>query len=209
MASNKPPSDKQTISDEDACSLEIQDQLESAARDIAWQETYGRRRRRRIPMRGDSPSSLHAEPIPQNAPSEVVRREWQNFRVLATIGNEKYQGVYGIVHCQSGRLYVGSSVDIRARLQPHLSSLRCKSHHSPKLQRAWDTATIGAFTFVVVEEVQNVFDLRKHEQYWIDELHAFSQGFNSKSTADGPELSLATQIDNAIRLLWEPAYQGG
>jgi hypothetical protein len=76
-----------------------------------------------------------------------------------------------------------------------------------KLQRAWHEASGQGFRYLLVERVQGaVAGLRAREQYWITELRAYPQGFNSKSTADGPEPSLYTQIDAAIRERWQPLY---
>jgi len=47
-------------------------------------------------------------------------------------------GVYAIVCLQSGRRYVGSSVNIRRRIRQHIARLSAGNHHSVALQRAWD-----------------------------------------------------------------------
>jgi len=214
MVADKLPSDNPGISDEDARSLEVQDQLESAAREQAYQEVYGKSRKRRLPMREEKPStslnSCFLRRLPDDSASEKQSENGpahQQFRPLYLNGIEKFQGVYGIVHQSTRKFYVGSSVDVVERLKTHQISLRDKVHHSAKLQRAWDISSIGSFAFVLIEEVPDLLNLRKREQHWIDKLRAFSEGFNSKSTADGPELSLPTHIDSAYRLLWQPAYE--
>lgn len=56
-------------------------------------------------------------------------------------------GVYEIVHLPTGRRYVGSSIDMRARWREHrVSLLRC-THHSIALQRAWSKYGDNEFCF--------------------------------------------------------------
>lgn len=56
-------------------------------------------------------------------------------------------GVYEIVHVPTGRRYVGSSIDMRARWRKHRVSLRRCGHHSIALQRAWSKYGGGEFSF--------------------------------------------------------------
>lgn len=49
----------------------------------------------------------------------------------------KYTGVYRIT-TPSGRVYVGSSKDVRKRANKHASELRKGIHPNAKLQRSWD-----------------------------------------------------------------------
>jgi len=101
--------------------------------------------------------------------------------------------VYAIVQITTGRLYVGSSTHIVRRLSDHAAALRAQRHHAAKLQEAWRAVAGNGFRFLLVERVSGSIEaIREREQYRIIELRAFPQGFNSKSTADGPEPSLHT-----------------
>lgn len=78
-------------------------------------------------------------------------------------------GVYVIEHGPTGKLYIGSSQDIAARLRGHLSLLNAGKHHSIYLQRTWNRCGRSAFAFHVLEYVP-VELLLPQEQFWLDEL---------------------------------------
>lgn len=61
-------------------------------------------------------------------------------------------GIYEIEHRPSGRVYVGSSDDIRRRLRAHRALLRRGAHENVRLQRAWIRDGEAAFDFRAVEE---------------------------------------------------------
>jgi group I intron endonuclease len=94
----------------------------------------------------------------------------------------KVAGVYTITH-DSGKLYVGSSVDVRRRWQAHRRDLRRTSHPNRHLQAAWSKHGESAFTFAVVEECAPEL-LIEREQWWIDTLRPFrGRGFNLSPSA--------------------------
>ncbi len=206
------------VSPNDAHSLEMQAQFETEARRIAWQDMYGKSRSDcRVPAAipadrlpsaakgeaaGISPTPIlprSAPEPPKTTPVEPTPR-WCNFIPIALNSLEVIQGVYAITQISTGRLYVGSSNHVVRRVGDHVAALRAQRHHAAKLQEAWYIAGGKGFRFLLVERVTGtIAALRAREQYWINELLAFPHGFNSKSTADGPEPSLHTQIDAAIK----------
>lgn len=62
----------------------------------------------------------------------------------------KMSGIYEVVNSTNGRRYVGSSVDIRRRLNQHRAALRRGDHHNSYLQSAWNKHGESAFEFRVV-----------------------------------------------------------
>lgn len=80
-------------------------------------------------------------------------------------------GVYVIRHVDSGKVYVGSSIDITRRLKTHLSNLRNGKHRNSHLQRAWDKHGERAFTTDILT-VTCRHELVVMEQKWIDVLRA-------------------------------------
>jgi group I intron endonuclease len=56
-------------------------------------------------------------------------------------------GVYRIRHVGTGRLYIGSSVNMRRRWREHRAALCRGRHHSVALQRAWNKHGPSAFAF--------------------------------------------------------------
>lgn len=67
----------------------------------------------------------------------------------------KQAGIYAIRHVASGKVYVGSSVNMTARWSEHRSKLRRGKHHSPRLQHAWDKYGEASFEFVVRELISD------------------------------------------------------
>jgi hypothetical protein len=59
-------------------------------------------------------------------------------------------GVYAIRHAD-GREYIGSSLNIAARIRAHKSDLRRHTHNNERLQNSWTAHGEAAFTFVVLE----------------------------------------------------------
>ena len=66
-----------------------------------------------------------------------------------------FSAIYGILHMQSRRMYVGSAVKTAARWRHHRSQLQRGIHHSPYLQAAWSKYGADAFEFVVLEVVNS------------------------------------------------------
>lgn len=103
-----------------------------------------------------------------------------------TEGLSKVSGVYAIVHLASGKLYVGSAVNIARRWSIHCLHLSRNTHHSRRLQNAWNKHGKDAFVFVVVRFCP-VADLISEEQRWLDETDAAGRhGYNSSPTAGSP-----------------------
>jgi hypothetical protein len=192
QAGEGPSNGATETSSADARSLEIQAQIEADSRRIAWQQTYGK-------------SQSGAPPIPALIKSPP---RWRSFTPIGLNSPEKIQGVYAIVEITTERFYVGSSVDVVRRLSEHRAGLDAERHHARKLQQAWLVVGGNGFRYLLVERVHGpIKAVRDREQYWITELRAYPHGFNSKSTADGPEPSLYTQIDAAIKSRWQALYE--
>lgn len=97
----------------------------------------------------------------------------------------KASGVYSILHTGSGKRYVGSSVNLDARLKKHLRLLRKGEHHSYKLQRDWNKYSEGAFEIEVLLRC-SVEELLSKEQLAIDRLNAVAAGYNVALFAGSP-----------------------
>jgi len=84
-------------------------------------------------------------------------------------------GVYAIIHTASGKMYIGSSMNIGRRLMSHLVYGSCNEH----LQSALALYGLSAFTVTLVSEYirdpalsdgENEANLLKLEQYWLNWL---------------------------------------
>lgn len=77
-------------------------------------------------------------------------------------------GVYQIKNLVNGKIYVGSSVDIRDRWWNHRSRLRNQTHKNSHLQAAWNKYGEDSFEFSILEVVENVDDVLIREQWYLD-----------------------------------------
>lgn len=79
-------------------------------------------------------------------------------------------GVYQILTQVNGKRYIGSAVNIRKRWQTHLSDLRCQRHSNCHLQRAFEKYGEHAFSFSVLECIEDFAQLIPREQHFLDTL---------------------------------------
>ena len=78
-------------------------------------------------------------------------------------------GVYEIVNTVSNRRYVGSALDVKARIGLHFSLLHRQKHTNPHLTASFMKYGRDAFTFGLLEECVPEC-LIEREQHWIDTL---------------------------------------
>lgn len=89
-------------------------------------------------------------------------------------------GIYKITCVPTGKVYVGSAVDLyRLWHARHLPQLRRNKHVNRYLQAAWNKYGESVFQFATIAYVA-IDDLLQREQYWIDKLQSANakHGFN-------------------------------
>lgn len=91
-------------------------------------------------------------------------------------------GIYQIKNILTGKVYVGSSIDIHDRILDHKQMLKKDKHHSPKLQNSVNKYGVENFLFEMIEECSKEF-LVEREQYWIDLFSGYTNGYNSRPKA--------------------------
>lgn len=93
-------------------------------------------------------------------------------------------GIYKIVHKTSGKIYIGSAVDIDKRWGEHIRALRRSDHRNIHLQRAWNKYGEHSFIFGIVEYTQQDI-LLEREQHYLDTLNVCDTniGYNIAPTA--------------------------
>lgn len=193
--------------------LERLARLENESMAFAIEQVY-RRRKRKIRSYAESgqqalnltePSKTIESEAPTSNPTCAVN--WRNFPRVSLTRHGNTAGIYGILHRDTGRIYVGSSVNVAGRIRRHRYDLERKRHHSIKLQSAFDEYGPSHFDFLLIEEVYNLVDLVRREQSWMDQAEAYTKGFNSKSRAEGPEPSLPTHIESLKRTHFGGIYE--
>lgn len=90
-----------------------------------------------------------------------------------------YRGdcVYKITNMKNGKLYIGSSVNCRRRINDHISALKNQRHSNSYLQRSWNKYGENMFVFELVEKVLDSEELRETEQKWMDYYESFKSEF--------------------------------
>lgn len=93
-------------------------------------------------------------------------------------------GIYAIRHTASGRIYIGSSKQIRTRLKEHLADLRKGAHRNCYLQATFDKYGSEAFHFFIVWRC-DPDELLDAEQVFMDGYRVCDQdrGFNLSNSA--------------------------
>lgn len=96
-------------------------------------------------------------------------------------------GIYRIKNKINGKVYIGSSINLRKRKREHFNCLRLGIHHSRHLQRSFDKYKEENFDFEVVEYIENKDVLLKTEQEYIDKLRPYrrDKGYNMSRKASG------------------------
>lgn len=90
-------------------------------------------------------------------------------------------GIYKIECTVTGKIYVGSAVNLYRRWHSHhLTDLRGNRHVNRYLQAAWNKYGEAAFTFGHLEIVTDRRKLVAREQHWLDKLRSAEPqfGFN-------------------------------
>lgn len=111
-------------------------------------------------------------------------------------------GIYKVTCLPTGKVYIGSTTDIRKRWLWHRSDLRAGKHHNRHLQNAWNKHGEAAFMFEILEMVMFVEYLHEREQYWLDHFQAHNpqKGFNFGKVARAPWLGRSHSTETRQKL---------
>ncbi len=95
-------------------------------------------------------------------------------------------GIYKIENIGSGRLYIGSSGNVRKRWKEHLSGLRNNRHENSYLQRSWNKYGEASFIFKQIASVEFAENLISVEQFFIDHFQSAKRahGYNMNPRAE-------------------------
>lgn len=98
---------------------------------------------------------------------------------------ENISVIYAIKNRVNGKMYIGSAVSMRRRINVHICHLRKKAHHSPSLQRAWNKYGQDNFDFIILENVDDHRLLIEREQFYLDlhKTYINDIGYNISPTA--------------------------
>jgi len=112
---------------------------------------------------------------------EIYYRNKVNDLVNRVVGTGRVSGIYKITHIESGKCYVGQSVDIGNRWKQHIKrGVGAESRTNNKLYPAMAELGIEAFTFEIVETTEDTNQLNSMEKYWQEFLQAKEFGYSVK-----------------------------
>jgi len=97
-----------------------------------------------------------------------------------------YKGIYIIENKANGKIYIGSSVNLRTRWNKHLSDLRRGIHGNPHLQAAWNQYGEESFEYRIIETMED--SVKQRELYYINYYNALDReiGYNIAKTTHCP-----------------------
>lgn len=121
--------------------------------------------------------------------------------------SDRVSGIYAIRHLSSGKMYIGSAVNIVWRWQLHRNSLNRGDHHSRYLQRAWDKYGSDAFVWEILEVVFRPVNLIYVEQEYLNRYKPWKRewGYNISPTAGS---SLGVKRSDEFRAKVSAGQQG-
>jgi biotin operon repressor len=118
--------------------------------------------------------------MPTDATRGEIRRAYKELPIEA--------GIFAVRNLQSGRVLLGSSLNLRGPLNKHRFMLKIKRHPIPDLQSDWDRLGPEAFVFETLAVVKPTDDpafdreaaLAELEREWLGFLAPFGeQGYNT------------------------------
>ena len=86
-----------------------------------------------------------------------------------TLKYNKMIGIYKITNLINNKIYIGSSKNLKKRLNDHFSYLKRNKHGNNHLQASYNKHGLNYFTTEIIEECDLTI-LIKREQYYIDTL---------------------------------------
>mgnify|MGYP001580488845 FL=1 len=89
---------------------------------------------------------------------------------------QKYSGIYKIINCINGKVYIGQSIDIKTRFYHHKRNALVKKVNHP-LYDSIRCYGIDNFEFIIIEEIEDINKLDGREQYWLDHYKAYNRSF--------------------------------
>lgn len=87
--------------------------------------------------------------------------------------SSKFKGkaaVYCIQNNLNGKIYIGSTVNLYARLHGHRNELKYNKHQNSYLQNSVNKNGLNNFSCFPIEFIKDTENINYREQYWIDKL---------------------------------------
>ena len=97
------------------------------------------------------------------------------------------KGIYKITNITNNKSYIGKSSNIEERWNYHLNRYNNIKEYNKPLYRAFRKYGISNFSFEILEELENNYDIvsNEREKYWIQYYNTFNFGYNATIGGDG------------------------
>ena len=110
--------------------------------------------------------------------------------------------IYQIENLQTGKSYVGQTINFQQRKNRHLSDLRRNKHHNKKLQNAFNKYGEQEFHFRCWKfEVKDEKELDALEEEYIEKYNAIDDGYNIEPAGGSPPHRQKTKNEDIIKFL--------
>ncbi len=116
-------------------------------------------------------------------------------------------GIYAFWCHATHKYYVGSAVNVYYRKKQHTRELDANTSECTRLQNAWNKYGADRFTWQVLEFVLDRSELIAREQFYIDSLRSYAEGYNTAPKAGstaGRRHSAETRAKIAAALTGKP-----
>jgi len=101
-----------------------------------------------------------------------------NEMILRVLGPQVHTGIYKITNVDSGKVYIGQSVNVRNRWLQHIKrGIGAEIATNATLYLDMDKSCIWNFTFELIEDCDALL-LNEREAFWIDFYDSKEQGLN-------------------------------
>lgn len=117
--------------------------------------------------------------------------------------------IYRITNIKTKKVYVGITIDFPRRKKKHITELNNHTHHSPKLQAAWDYWGKDCFEWTYREVKINTYDdLYTLEREEIKKFDSYNNGYNCNSGGKISDWRQNVQNEDIVAFLCVQSYYG-
>ena len=95
------------------------------------------------------------------------------------------QGIYKITNLINQKSYIGKSKNIEERWKQHLRPSSWQREPNKLLYKAFKKYNINNFSFEIIEILEDYNQSNQRQQYWINKLNTYNNGYNATLGGDG------------------------
>ena len=115
-------------------------------------------------------------------------------------------GIYKITSNDTGKCYIGQSIDIETRWMQHITAAKYETDNN-KFYNALRKYGYENFTYEIIEECEKAQEaLDERERYWIEYYDSYNNGYNSTKGGQNKAWIIDPEL---IRKMWDDGYSTG